>query len=510
MLHLIDSVRADDTISSRTLALLKVRNIVQRYLPGVPFQRVAQIVSEMQQAKPVDTSTFESTFESTFKRTFKRTLRAETKEAYRQRRTHDAPNQSELYDWMVPSEVAFFETCDPPTQRRMADAFVGMATSGAESVETGSRAPLRLRVLGSHLDASVKRQVLDRIKSVQGHEAPKYTEWLNSLLQLPLGTYARPDVDSNSPPAKVHRYLCQCRTIMDATVHGHDAFKEEMLSFVASWVRTDGAAAPGGAVGICGPVGVGKTTLVKHALAKAMNRPFYFISLGGASGAATLIGHNYTYEGSTPGEIATALSVTRCMNPVIFFDELDKVSSGDNGRGEEVMNALVHLTDPAQNATFRDRYFAGVDLDLSRALLVFSYNDAQRIPSVLRDRIHEVRVTDFSHTDKAAITRDFILPDLCRGLGLPRDAFHITEDAVGALVSDCAARNTGMREIRGVLAHILRAVNVVSLTGHNLMPLTMAMPGDASCPLPVTIDADLVQRVVVSRRSVCDCLHMYT
>ena len=477
MLHFIDSVRADDTVHARNLTLLKVRNIMQRYLPNVPLQRVAQIVSEMQQAKAVDAGT----------------LRAETKKTYRQRHTRDV---RELYDWMVPSEAAFFETCDPSTQRRMAAALVGMTTGGAESVD-GSRAPLRLRVLSSQLEVSVKRQVLDRIQSVQGHEAPKYTEWLNSLLQLPLGTYARPDVDGDSPPAEVHRYLCRCRAIMDATVHGHDAFKEEMLSFVASWVRTDGDAAPGGAVGICGPVGVGKTTLVKHALAKAMNRPFYFISLGGASGAATLIGHNYTYEGSAPGEIAAALSATRCMNPVIFFDELDKVSSGDNGRGEEVMSALVHLTDPAQNATFRDRYFAGIDLDLSRALLVFSYNDSQRIPSVLRDRIHEVRVTDFSHTDKAAIARDFILPDLCRGLGLPRGAFRMTEDAVDALVSECAARNTGMREIRGVLAHILRAVNVVSLTGHNLMPLTMAMPDGASCALPVTIDANLVQRVVM-------------
>lgn len=104
--------------------------------------------------------------------------------------------------------------------------------------------------------------------------------------------------------------------------------------------------------------------------------PILLFSLGGASGASTLTGHHFTYEGSMHGEIVAALIHSQCINPIIFLNELDKVSKGDNGKGEELINVLVHLTDSVQNSTFCDRYFSSMEFDLSKALLIFSYNDA--------------------------------------------------------------------------------------------------------------------------------------
>ena len=112
-------------------------------------------------------------------------------------------------------------------------------------------------------------------------------------------------------------------------------------------------------------MGNGKTTLVKEGIAKAINRPFAFIALGGASDSAFFDGHSYTYEGSHWGRIVDILIESKCMNPIIYFDELDKIS--ESAKGDEIVHLLTHLTDPSQNALFQDNYFPGIHLNLSKA-----------------------------------------------------------------------------------------------------------------------------------------------
>ena len=119
-----------------------------------------------------------------------------------------------------------------------------------------------------------------------------------------------------------------------------------------------------------GPMGNGKTTLVKEGIAKMINRPFEFISLGGATDSCYLDGHSYTYEGSIPGKIVDIVKKAKCMNPVIYFDELDKVS--ETPKGEEIINLLIHLTDFSQNDHFIDKYYNNIPIDLSKALFIFS------------------------------------------------------------------------------------------------------------------------------------------
>ena len=117
-------------------------------------------------------------------------------------------------------------------------------------------------------------------------------------------------------------------------------------------------------------MGNGKTTLIKEGVSKMIDRPFEFITLGGATDSSYLDGHSYTYEGSTPGKIVDILkNSSQCMNPVIYFDELDKVSC--TNKGEEIINLLIHLTDFSQNDHFNDKYYSNVPLDLSKAYLYF-------------------------------------------------------------------------------------------------------------------------------------------
>ncbi|MEE9571437.1 MAG: AAA family ATPase, partial [Candidatus Neomarinimicrobiota bacterium] len=175
-------------------------------------------------------------------------------------------------------------------------------------------------------------------------------------------------------------------THLDKAVHGHKNAKRQLKRIIGQWINGE---QQGYCFGFEGPPGVGKTSLAKKGLANCLSdkdsgcRPFAFIPIGGSSNGSTLSGHNYTYVGSTWGRIVDILMETKCMNPIIFIDELDKVSRSENGK--EIIGILTHLVDETQNESFQDKYFSGIDLDLSKALFIFSYNDPDMIDRILLD-----------------------------------------------------------------------------------------------------------------------------
>ena len=193
---------------------------------------------------------------------------------------------------------------------------------------------------------------------------------------------------------------------MDNAVYGHNEAKRQIIQMMGQQIRNPNS--KGNMLGIWGPPGNGKTSLIKEGIAKAMNKPFIFISLGGATDSSFLEGHSYTYEGSIYGRIVDGLITSKCMDPIIYFDELDKISK--TSRGEEISNILVHLTDPVQNSHFRDKYFHGIDIDLSRATMIFSFNDPQNINPILMDRITTVETKYLLLPQKIYIAMNYLLP----------------------------------------------------------------------------------------------------
>ena len=276
---------------------------------------------------------------------------------------------------------------------------------------------------------------------------------------------------------EINRVLSEIDVHLDAAVHGHKNAKRQLKRIIGQWINGE---QNGYCFGFEGPPGVGKTSLAKKGLAKCLSdkengcRPFAFIPIGGSSNGSTLSGHNYTYVGSTWGRIVDILMETRCMNPIIFIDELDKVSRSENGK--EIIGILTHLVDDSQNESYQDKYFSGIDLDLSKALFIFSYNDPQMIDRILLDRIHRIKFDNLTLEDKITITRNYILPEIYTKVGL-NDCIIFSEEVIIFLI-ETYTYEPGVRKLKEILFEIISEINLEILQAEKFDNLPIVITKD--------------------------------
>jgi ATP-dependent Lon protease len=254
-------------------------------------------------------------------------------------------------------------------------------------------------------------------------------------------------------------YMTEVKTTLDKAVHGHDKAKKQIERIIGQWINGE---QDGYCFGFEGPPGVGKTSLAKRGLSdclkddKGVSRPFSMIQMGGDSNGSTLHGHNYTYVGSTWGSIVQIMIDKKCMNPIIFIDEVDKISRTENGK--EIVGILTHLLDPAQNDCFQDKYFTGIDLDLSKALFILSYNDASAIDKILLDRVHRIKFESLSLEDKLIISKTHILPEVYKKMGL--EEMIKFDDEVLKFIIDEYTCESGVRKLKEILFEIVGEINL--------------------------------------------------
>jgi len=204
------------------------------------------------------------------------------------------------------------------------------------------------------------------------------------------------------------------------------------------------------------------TSLAKNGLADCLkdadgeNRPFAMIQMGGDSNGSTLHGHNYTYVGSTWGSIVQILIDKGCMNPIIFIDEIDKISKTEHGK--EIVGILTHLLDPAQNDCFQDKYFSGIDIDLSKALFILSYNDVDAIDKVLLDRIHRIKFSNLSLEDKLIISKNHMLPEIYKKIGL-EDIIFFSDEVLKFIIDEYTCES-GVRKLKEIFFEIIGEINL--------------------------------------------------
>jgi len=320
--------------------------------------------------------------------------------------------------------------------------------------------PLRFKVLDSAIDEKVKAIAVQKLNYLSradpgGGEYNKTLAYVQAMCKIPFGIYKPLSVSATSPREDIRTFLLNVNADLDNKVYGHADAKTHIVRLLAQWIANPNS--KGMAIGIQGSAGTGKTRLVKDGICSSLQLPFAFLPLGGASDGSFLEGHSYTYEGATWGKIVDILMKAGCMNPVIFFDELDKIS--ETSRGEEVTNILVHLTDWTQNDKIHDRYFADLDFDMSRCLMIFSYNDESKINPILYDRLIKIHTKGYSLADKVKISHAHMIPELLADYNLKSTDIVFTEEIIKKLTQEVDDEE-GVRNLRRGLTDIISSINL--------------------------------------------------
>lgn len=276
--------------------------------------------------------------------------------------------------------------------------------------------------------------------------------------------------------------ITRTKDTLDKSIYSHNYAKTQILKIVAQWINGESA---GYCFGFEGSPGIGKTSLAKKGLANCLidehgvHRPFSFISIGGSANGSTLEGHGYTYVNSTWGKIVDILMESKCLNPVIYIDELDKVSKTEHGK--EIIGILTHMIDYTQNDAFQDKYFNGIPIDLSKALIIFSYNDPEQIDKILLDRIHRIKFDNLTVDDKIVIVDKYILPELNQKMGLNDSV--VMDTATMKYIIETYTVEPGVRKLKEVLFDLYGDINLDLLqsasTGINAV---------TEFPIRITID----------------------
>lgn len=359
--------------------------------------------------------------------------------------------------------IKFIENKYLEQQLKQEERYENLTQEEKESIEriekeiekiNSSYVPNRIKILQSELSLNLKAQIIKRIDQIEEmdpstNEYHKLKQWIDGFMMIPFGIYKEIEYTD------IEFFLKSVKSTLDQAVFGHQEAKDDIIQLVAQWISNPSSI--GQVLGIAGFKGTGKTLLVKHGIAKALNRPFCFFSLGGATDGSVLDGYSYTYEGATWGRLVDMLMQSKCMNPVIFFDELDKVS--ETKCGQEIIGKLIHLTDFTQNDNIQDKYFSGIPFDFSRALFIFSFNDETKIDKILMDRIKVIKTQDFSKKDKIQIAKDYIIPEMLETVGLQPGEVIIPDEIYDYIMLK-VPEEKGVRKFKELLRTLFMKINV--------------------------------------------------
>jgi ATP-dependent Lon protease len=324
----------------------------------------------------------------------------------------------------------------------------------------------RAKIAESGMPDDVREQAerevarLERMGEQNG-ESQMIRTYLDWLLSVPWGETSEERLDP------VH-----AREVLDADHAGLEDVKERIVEYLAvrklrqeRGIEEDKRS--GAILTLIGPPGTGKTS-IGESIARALNREFVRMSLGGIRDEAEIRGHRRTYIGALPGRLVRALRDAKTMNPVILLDEVDKV--GADWRGDPSA-ALLEVLDPAQNHSFRDHYL-DVELDLSQVVFIATANQADTIPGPLLDRMEVIRFDGYTVDEKVAIGRDYLWKRQRERNGLNENEVEVTDAVLQTIVSEYT-REAGVRQLERELGKLLRKTATSIVSGKREAPVTV-------------------------------------
>ena len=359
--------------------------------------------------------------------------------------------------------------------------------------------PYRLTLLESDMPVLFKGAAMKKINSLRymepgSGEYYKIKNWVDTFMRIPFGKYQTLPINIDNGVEHCHDFMENAKKTLDAAVYGLNDAKMQIMQMMGQLITNPSSI--GTAIAIQGPMGTGKTTLVKEGISKILNRPFAFIALGGATDSSFLEGHSYTYEGSTWGKIVQILVDSKCMNPVIYFDELDKIS--DTPKGEEIAGILTHLTDTSQNSQYHDKYFAEVDFDLSKCLFIFSYNDESKVNPILRDRMYRIHTKGYDKKQKTIISNNHLLPKIREQVKFNDSEIIIPDETLHYIIENHCNKEDGVRNMKRCLEIIYTKLNLYRLMkpGTNLFEESMTLKVE----FPFKVTTDIVDKLITKEK----------
>ena len=361
----------------------------------------------------------------------------------------------------------------------------------------GNNNPQRIAVLDTDIPIQYKAVALRKMNMLDtmepgSNEHYKLKQWVDAFMRIPFNHYSNLPLTIKDGVDKTHEFMSNAMDTLNHAVYGLNDAKIQIMQMIGQWITNPSAL--GTAISIKGPMGTGKTTLVKDGISKILGRDFAFIALGGATDSSVLEGHSYTYEGSTWGKIVDILLQGKTMNPVIYFDELDKISN--TPKGEEIAHILTHLTDTTQNNQFHDKYFSEIELDLSRCLFIFSYNEEDKVNPILRDRMYKITTVGYSVKEKITIVNDYLLPKIIKEINFTKEDVILTDSVLRYVIERYTDDEKGVRNLKRCIETIYRKLNLFKLMkpGVNLFENDISV----SITFPVDVTNTMVDKFIKS------------
>jgi ATP-dependent Lon protease len=324
--------------------------------------------------------------------------------------------------------------------------------------------PYKISLIESDIPVEFKEYAMKKISVLEymdpsSGEYYKNKQWVDTFMRIPFNKHKNLPISMADGPEKCQEFIENAKNILDKAVYGLEDAKLQILQMIGQWISNPDAI--GTAIAVKGPPGTGKTSLIKEGVSKILNRPFAFLALGGATDSSFLEGHSYTYEGSHWGKIVDILIKCKCMNPVFYFDELDKISS--TPKGDEIVGILTHLTDTTQNDKFHDKYFANIDFDLRKSMFIFSYNDESKINPILKDRMYRIKTEGYKTSDKYIIARDYLIPKIEQNVNFDKDQIIFPEETINYICNSLTDKEKGVRNLKRCLEIIYTKLNLYRL-----------------------------------------------
>ena len=358
---------------------------------------------------------------------------------------------------------------------------------------------LKDKLLLMNVDIGTKSFIMDKYSSVMKMSSSDHSKgmnWLNTVTKIPFGKYKDFNISINDSSEKIKEFFKNTKEKLDKSIHGLEDVKQEILEFIARKITNPDS--KGHILALYGAAGVGKTKILKS-LAEALDLPFNQINFGGLNDAAILTGHSETYIGSKPGKIVEILSNSNYMNPIIYFDEIDKISES---KATEIFGVLTHLLDEEQNEKFQDNYLSNINIDLSKALFVLAFNDISKIDKIVSDRLKVIYINPPNLNDKLLICQDKMIPEILNSINLKNDVnVIIDKEVIEYIINKKTTQESGVRQLRKNIEKLVHRLNYDILIENDVLK--------KECDNTFNITRDYVDKVLKQESQDNDYMDMY-